>query len=157
MELNKLNLPQGDQRTLEEMGFDSVEKIALSSEDKLGLGKKGGRIVQRARNTLAYEHIRAISVSEGLITITLGDSSKATITSVEDVLGILYTWAKRSHDNDKSIARTNDLGKNSKLKVYGLRLVKPKGIRMSLPRLKREGLCKALPFCLLFIIRCCFS
>jgi len=71
------------------MGFDSVEKIALCWGDELGLGKaKSDAIINRARNILAYERIRDIKDAEGQIRVALSDTSKATLRSVEHVLGV---------------------------------------------------------------------
>ena len=89
MELNKLNLTPREQRILESMGFDSVEKVALSTRDDLGLGKgKGGNIVQRARNILAYQGIKGITETEQQVVVTLSNATRALVVSVEDVLGV---------------------------------------------------------------------
>ena len=89
MELNKLNLTPREKRILESMCFDSVEKVALSARDDLGLGKgKGGNIIQRARNILAYQGIKGITDTDKQVTVTLSDTSRAVVVSVEDVLGV---------------------------------------------------------------------
>lgn len=103
MDIAKLNLTPREQRTLETMGFDSVEKIALCWRDELGLGKaKGEAIIYRARNILAYERIKAIKNTEGQIRVALSDTSKATLRSVEHVLGI-YGDLKRTVEGDELV------------------------------------------------------
>ena len=53
MDIHELHLSPREQKTLETQGFDTVEKIALSGRDDLGLGKKkGDSIIQRARNVI---------------------------------------------------------------------------------------------------------
>ena len=89
MDIRELNLTPREQRILESMGFDNVEKIAACYGDDLGLGKsKGKGIVQRARNLLAYHGIKAIVETEQQVAITLSDRSRATVVSVEDILEI---------------------------------------------------------------------
>jgi hypothetical protein len=102
MELNNIpNLTQTDRRTLESMGVDSVEKVAQKSVSELGLAKKGERIIQVARNILAHQNIRGIVVSADLVTVTLADTSKAVITSVEHVLNARHTTTERNLSGDQ--------------------------------------------------------
>lgn len=54
MDIRELNLSPREQGALENMGFSSLEKIALCYKDDLGLGNaKGEAIIQRTRNLLA--------------------------------------------------------------------------------------------------------
>ena len=103
MELSKLHLRPQEQRTLEDMGLDNVEKIALSWRDDLSLGKaRGDAIVNRARTLLAYERIKAIDINDNAVTVTLSDSSRPTIVSVEHVMG---AWGdlNREVDNNRLV------------------------------------------------------
>jgi len=103
MDIRELNLSPREQRTLESIGFTSVEKIALCYRDDLGLGKtKGEAIIQRARNLLAYHSIREITDSEEQVVVTLSDISRATIVSIEDALGI-YGELRRELDGDRLV------------------------------------------------------
>jgi hypothetical protein len=89
MDIGELGITSREQKTLERMGFDSVEKIALSHRDDLGLGKaKGDSVIQRARNILANRNVRDISMSDDKVTVTLADSGRATLTSVRSILGV---------------------------------------------------------------------
>lgn len=103
MDLSKLNLTPREQRTLEAMGFDSIEKIAVCWRDQLGLGKaKGDAIISRARNILAYERIRHIKETDDQIRVVLSDTTKPTLWSVEHVLGI-YGDLKRAIDGNELV------------------------------------------------------
>ena len=103
MDIRELNLSPREQRTLESMGFTNVEKIALCYRDDLGLGKaKGDAIIQRAKNLLAYHSIKEITDNEQQVAVTLTDVSKATIVSVEDVLGV-YGELGRELDGNRLV------------------------------------------------------
>lgn len=103
MDLTKLNLSPREQRTLENMGLDTVEKVTLRWRDELGLGKgKGDAILNRARNLLAYERIKAIDCSDDVVSVVLSDTSRPTIVSVEHVLGA-PTDLKRVIEGNKFI------------------------------------------------------
>lgn len=103
MDIRELNLSPREQRTLESMGFTSVEKIALSYRGDLGLGKaKGDAIIQRAKNLLAYHSIRGITETEQQVAITLSDTSRAAVVSVEDVLGI-YSELRGELDGNRLV------------------------------------------------------
>lgn len=89
MNVTELNLSPREQRMLESMGFNSLEKIALCDRDDLGLGKKKGEaIIERARRILARYTIREITCTEQQVAVTLSDMSKATVVSAEHVLGV---------------------------------------------------------------------
>lgn len=106
MDIRELNLPPREQRILESMGFNSVEKIAPCYGDDLGLGKsKGKAIVQRARNLLAYHGIKDITESEQQVAITLSDKARATVVSVEDVLEISSDLKIELQDSQMTIFR----------------------------------------------------
>ena len=56
MELTELNLRPQEQRILESMGLNTVEKLVLKWGQELSLGKqRGNAIVTRAKNILARE------------------------------------------------------------------------------------------------------
>jgi len=100
MDLSKLNLTPREQRTLENMGMDSVEKIAVRWRDELSLGKaRGDAVVNRARTLLAYERIKAIDVNDNAVTLTLSDSSRPTVVSVEHVMG---AWGDLNREIDSN-------------------------------------------------------
>jgi len=88
MDIRELSLSPREQRTLESMGFDTVEKIALCKRDDLGLGKaKGDAIIKRAWNILANRSLSKIDTSETQIIITLTDVTPAIVASLEGILG----------------------------------------------------------------------
>ncbi|MBW2600117.1 MAG: hypothetical protein JRC60_08620, partial [Deltaproteobacteria bacterium] len=92
MQLHKLNLTPREQRVLESMGITTVEQVALSTRYDLGFGKsRGDAIITRARNVLAYENIKGIDVGEDRVVVVLVNPSEAVVTSVKDVLGVLWT------------------------------------------------------------------
>ena len=100
MDIRELKLSPREQRTLETTGFSSIEKIALCYRDDLGLGNaKGEAIIQRARNLLAYRGIKDIADTEQQVIVTLLDTSKATVTSVEHVLEAWGDLKKELRDN----------------------------------------------------------
>lgn len=106
MELSNIpNLKQNERRTLESMGLDSLEKLALKSGYELSLGKPGERIVQVAKNILAHQHIKAISVTEDSVSVTLIDTSRAVIKSAEHVLHIPLSCVEKSIEGDTLIVR----------------------------------------------------
>ena len=89
MDIRELNLSPGEQRTLQSMGFTTLERIALCYRDELGLGKgKGDAIIQRTRSILFSHNVKDIDWTEQQITITLLDTSKPIMVSVDRVLGI---------------------------------------------------------------------
>lgn len=103
MDIQELNIAPREQRTLESMGFTTLERIALCYRDELGLGKgKGDAIIQRARSILFNHNVKKIEWTEQQITIALSDVSKPTLVSVEDVLGI-YGDLKRQLDGDRLV------------------------------------------------------
>jgi len=88
MDIRELNLSPREQRTLESMGFDTVEKIALCKRDDFGLGKaKGESVIQRAWNILANRGINKITISEAQVIITLADATPAILASLKGILG----------------------------------------------------------------------
>jgi len=102
MDIIKLNLSPREQRMLESMGLDTVEKIALRNRDELGLGRgKGEAIINRARNLLAYERITAIRESDDRVTVSLSDTSKSTLVSIDHALEV---WGRL-----KSVVEGNEL------------------------------------------------
>lgn len=103
MDIQELNLPPREQKTLESMGFTTLERIALCYRDELGFGKgKGDAIIQRARSILFNHNVKEIKFTEQQISIALTDISKPTLVSVEGVLGI-YGDLKRQLDGDKLV------------------------------------------------------
>ncbi len=103
VELIKLNLSHLEQSILESMGLDTVEEIALCWKEELGLGKgKWGAILNRARSLLAYERIKAIDCGYDAVTVTISDTSRSTIVSVEHVLGVSPGF-KREVEGDRLI------------------------------------------------------
>ena len=92
MELHKLNLSPREQRILESIGINSVERVATSTDEELSLGrKKGEAIIQRARGMLAFESIKNITTSDDSITVELLNTDKPILVSVRSVLGLLIT------------------------------------------------------------------
>jgi DNA replicative helicase MCM subunit Mcm2 (Cdc46/Mcm family) len=104
MDLMKLDLSPREQHILESMGLDTVEKVALRYGHELGLSeRKGETIVNRARNLVAYERIKAIDCSDNAVTVILSDTSRATVVSAEDVLGAWGGDLKRVIEGNKLI------------------------------------------------------
>ena len=104
MELERLRLRPQEQKMLEDMGLNTVEKVSLCWRDDLGLGKrKGDDIITRARNVLAYDRIIAVDTdsSDCGIDIMLSDTSKPTIGAVEHVLGIWSDDLLRTVDDER--------------------------------------------------------
>ena len=89
MDIRELNLSLREEKTLESMGFTTLESIALRYRDELGLGKqKGDAVIQRARSILAHQRVTEIDLADQQISITLSDTSEPTLVSIERVLGI---------------------------------------------------------------------
>lgn len=88
MELTKLNLRPQEQRILEGMSLNTVEKLVLKWGEELTLGKqRGNAIVTRAKNVIARERIMNIKCDDDSITVTLSDTSDPTMACVRHVLG----------------------------------------------------------------------
>ena len=104
MDIRELNLTLREQKTLESMGFNTVEKVAVCHRDELGLGKaKGNEITQRAIRLLVYHSIKEITCTEQQVAITLSDVSKATVVSVEHFLKVSGGRLRRVLEDDKLI------------------------------------------------------
>ncbi len=103
MDIRELNLSSREERTLESMGFTSVERIALCYRDDLGLGKtRGDAIIQRAKNILANRSVREVSVTEDRVAISLNDTSRPILVSVQNIPG-LSDELKKEVDGDRLI------------------------------------------------------
>jgi hypothetical protein len=102
MSLSKLNLSPKEEALLVSMGFDTLEKIALSQSQELGLGRKRGEAVQeRARHILAHDNIKDVSVSDDFVSVELRKASKGIVVSVEHVFDVFYSDLKRDVQDDK--------------------------------------------------------
>ena len=102
MDIRELKLTPREQKALESMGFNTVEKVALCYGEDLGLGKKtGNAIVQKAKNTLAYHSIKEITCTEQQVAITLSNVSRAAVVSVEHFLKIYGDGLRRALEGDK--------------------------------------------------------
>ena len=100
MDIRELGVTTREQKFLESMGFNSIEKIALCNGDDLGIGKaKGKSVIQRARNILANRSIREVSITEDQVIVALSDITKSTVASVEWVLGLYGDLRKEINDN----------------------------------------------------------
>jgi hypothetical protein len=102
VDIRELNLTPREQKALESMGFNTVERVALCYGEDLGLGKKtGNAIVQKAKNTLAYHSIKEITCTEQQVAITLSNVSRAAVVSVEHFLRIYGDGLRRALEGDK--------------------------------------------------------
>jgi DNA replicative helicase MCM subunit Mcm2 (Cdc46/Mcm family) len=88
--LATLGVIPSDRKKLESMGITTLEQIALSSVQALGMGPgKGTMLIQRARNILANQNILTIDVvSDDLVEITVKKRDRAVIKSVLNALDV---------------------------------------------------------------------
>ena len=83
-----LALSPDDHRKLENMGFTTLQQIALLDPSLLGMGKtKSSSIIKRARNMIARRSIEAISVIEDRVVVKVKEEiTDPMMISVQDIL-----------------------------------------------------------------------
>jgi len=88
--LTLLGVIPSDRKKLESMGITTLEQIALSSVQSLGMGPgKGTMLIQRARNILANQNILEINVTtDDLVEVTIKKRDRAVIKSVLNALDV---------------------------------------------------------------------
>ena len=106
--LTVLGVITSDRKKLESMGITTLEQIALSSVQSLGMGPgKGTMLIQRARNILANQNILEISVtSDDLVEVTVKKRDRAVVKSVLNALDIYAVgWGNAALSIEGNILR----------------------------------------------------
>jgi DNA replicative helicase MCM subunit Mcm2 (Cdc46/Mcm family) len=83
-----LALSPDDHKRLENMGFTTIQQIAMLDHTTLGMGQaKGASIIKRARNIIARKNIETISVaSDRIVVKTKEEITESVKTSIQDIL-----------------------------------------------------------------------
>ncbi len=106
--LTMLGVIPSDRKKLESMGITTLEQIALSSVQSLGMGPgKGTMLIQRARNILANQNILDITITtDDLVEITVKKRDRAVIKSVLNALDVYAVgWGNTALSIEGNILR----------------------------------------------------
>ena len=94
--LEYLHLSPKDVAQLDAMAIATLEQLALSNGDSLGMGKsKGNVLITRSQNVLAGRHIQSLSIGQNIIKIDVDRVSRGIIAAVKGVLGEVPEHAGR--------------------------------------------------------------
>jgi hypothetical protein len=103
MSLSKLKLSPTDEELLVHMGFDTLEKIASTHSDNLGLGRRGEAVQERAMHILAHDNIKSASISDDLVNVELSKASRGIVNSVKHVFDVSYSDLKINVQSNKLV------------------------------------------------------
>lgn len=85
--LDELRLGPKDVAQLEAMGITTLEQLAQTNRNDLGMGRsKGDGLITRAQNILAIKHIEDVSRQDDLVRVRVDLPSPGVIAAVKGVL-----------------------------------------------------------------------
>ena len=86
--LEQLHLSPKEFAQLEAMGISTLEQLALSNSNDLGMGKsKGEALITRSQNILTVAHVQSLSIGENVIKVEVDRVSRGIVAAVKGMLG----------------------------------------------------------------------